>query len=386
MGLLIECPKCKTRTGLGKDKCKCGFNLKKAAGKTYWVEYYVEGNRKRERIGPSKSAAEQRLRDVLKARTEERYIDKDLSVRHTLGGLCKWYLELPEVKAKRSYRRDTEFVRHIQRILGSDIKIRDLTPGKVESYQQQRLAEPSPRHPGENTRPATVNKEITCLKTILNRAVRHGKLEINPIEKVRKLPENNVRMRILTGDEFDRLIDNCAPHIQPIVLIAYYTGMRRSEIVYLEWSEVDLKKGFIRLPAERTKTNVDRIIPLHPHIKKLFLSLPRGLHTDRVFLFKGAPLDEFKTAFRAACRRAEIENFTFHDLRHVALNNLRLAGNDYFRIMAVSGHKTMAVFKRYNLVTEEELSNIRWMDEGSDKGGMDTNMDTRQKKATSEST
>lgn len=59
------------------------------------------------------------------------------------------------------------------------------------------------------------------------------------------------------------------------------------------------------------------------------------------------------------------KNFTFHDLRHCALNNLRKAGNDFFKIMAMSGHKTISVFKRYNLVTEEELAGIKWPSQGN---------------------
>jgi integrase len=137
-------------------------------------------------------------------------------------------------------------------------------------------------------------------------------------------------------------------------------GMRRDEIVRLTWSEVDLRKGFIRLPAERTKTDNSRIIPLHPEVRATLERLPRGLHTDRVFLRFGQPFDEIKHSFQSACEKAKIENFTFHDLRHCALNNLRKAGNDFFQIMAMSGHKTISVFKRYNLVTEEELAQIKW--------------------------
>jgi integrase len=62
-----------------------------------------------------------------------------------------------------------------------------------------------------------------------------------------------------------------------------------------------------------------------------------------------------KRSFATACQRAGIEDFTFHDLRHTAINNWRLQGHDYFRIMAASGHKTMNVFKRYNTVDKEEL-------------------------------
>ena len=214
------------------------------------------------------------------------------------------------------------------------------------------------------------------MKTILNRAVRHGKLNVNPIERVKKIPENNIRMKTLSPDEFERLRIACPEHLEPVVLIAYYTGMRRSEIVYLTWDEVDLEKGFIRLDANRTKTNIGRSIPLHPRVKTMLASQPRGLHTNRVFLRFGKPFDEIKRSFGTACRKAGLEDFTFHDLRHCALNNLRLAGNDYFRIMAVSGHKTMSVFKRYNLVTEEELSQINWHDQAEIEKLLDTYIDT----------
>ncbi len=119
---------------------------------------------------------EQRLREALKARTEERYIKEDPAARLTLGELCKWYLDLPEVKVKDSYVRDKEFVGHFKRLLGQDLKLKDLTLGRVESYQTERLSEPFAASSRKNIRPASVNKEVSALKTILNRAVRHGKL------------------------------------------------------------------------------------------------------------------------------------------------------------------------------------------------------------------
>lgn len=371
MALLVECPKCRKRYSLRKNMCDCGFALKKASGKIYWIEYYFEGRRRRERIGPSKAAAEQRERDVLKARAEERYIDKDPAVRLSLFQVCDWYLALPEVKAKKSFGRDEEMIKHLKRLLGGETKIKDITAGKVESYQRQRLAELSPRRVNETVKPATINKEVTCLKTIFNRAVRHGKLDNNPISQIRKLAENNVRMRVLAHEEIESLIKACPYHLRPVVEMAYYTGMRRSEIVFLTWDEVDLDKGFIRLSASRTKTNAARNIPLHPRLKEILRQLPRGLRTNRVFLLKGKPFAEIKRSFNKACRDASLNNFTFHDLRHCALNNLRLAGNDYFRIMAISGHKTMSVFKRYNLVTEEELSQVTWLNDPAEKKDSD---------------
>jgi len=398
MALLVECPKCRKKLSLKyqvevkegeefkkilkvREDCpSCGCKLQKASGKAYWIEWYLNGRRKRERIGPNRGAAEQRLREVLKLRAEERYIHKDPAARLTLGEISKWYLNLPEVKAKDSYRRDIQFISHLLRLLGETTKVKDITAGKMESYQRIRLSEPSPRHIGENTRPATVNKEVTCLKTIFNRAVRHVKLQHNPIERVKGLAENNVRMRVLNQEEFDLLLSQSANHIRTILAMGYYMGLREAEITYLTWPEVDLKKDFIRLSAERTKTEIQRNIPIHPAVKAMLEGLPRGLHTDRVFLMDGKPFNEFRRSFKTACHRAGLKDFTFHDLRHCALNNLRKEGNDFFQIMALSGHKTMACFKRYNLVTDEELSQIKWPSQEKKARTVDTNMDTSNKK------
>lgn len=382
MALLIECPKCNKRHSLIKKVCSCGFKLAKASGRVYWIEYYLNGARKRERIGPNKKAAEQRLREALKLRTEERFIDKDPATKLSLGDLCKWYLDLPEVKAKDSYRRDKDLIGHLKRLLGEETRIKNITPGRIESYQQERLSEPSRCHPGESTRPATVNRDLSCLKTMFNRAVRHKLIDRNPISEVKKLAENNTRMRILTQDEFSRLLNACPLHLRPAVTIAYYMGLRLSEIIDLTWPEVDLKKGFIRLTASRTKTDSARSIPIHPEVKVMLETLPRGLHTDRVFLFDGKPFNEFKRSWKTALRNAGITGFVFHDLRHCALNNLRKAGNDFFQIMAISGHKTISVFKRYNLVTEEELAGIKWPSQERKVRLMDTLVDTNEKEAT----
>ncbi len=198
---------------------------------------------------------------------------------------------------------------------------------------------------------------------------------------MKRLSENNIRQRVLTLDEYKALLNACEPHLKPIIEMGYWMGMRKDEIVRLTWSEVDLKKGFIRLPAERTKTDSPRNIPIHPEVKTTLEKLPIGLHTDRVFLRHGQPFDEIKHSFQSACETAKIKDFTFHDLRHCALNNLRKVGNDFFQIMALSGHKTISVFKRYNLVTEEELAGIKWPERGGIAGTMDTNMDTKGKRA-----
>jgi integrase len=72
----------------------------------------------------------------------------------------------------------------------------------------------------------------------------------------------------------------------------------------------------------------------------------RGLPGVKVFIYDGKSVSSIKWSFATACRKAGIEEFTFHDLRHTAVNNWRLQGHDYFRIMKATGHKTLSVFRR----------------------------------------
>jgi integrase len=379
MGLLIECPQCKTKNSPKKGDCKCGVHLRKLGHKNYWIEYYNEsGRRKRERIGPSKAAAEQRLRDILKARTEGRYIKKEQGAKETLGGLIKWFLDLPEIKGKASYERYCFSFSNLMRILKDHTRIKDLTVGRLEAYQSQRLSEYSPTHPGSTIRPATVNREVACLKSMVNKAVKYGILEENPFAALRKLSENNARNSFINHDQFSKLLEACLPHLKPVVKMAYLTGMRKQEVLFLDWSEVDLKQGFIRLEAERTKTKMARSIPITKEIYDLLKSLPRGIKSRRVFLRNGEPFKDIKKSYKSACKRAGLENFTFHDLRHCAINNMRLEGVDHLTIMAISGHKDVAMFKRYNNVSEAELSSLSYLNQESDFGVLDTYMDTRK--------
>ena len=121
-------------------------------------------------------------------------------------------------------------------------------PGPGGGLPAKAFAEPSGRDPQHLTLPATVNREVTCLKTIFNKAVKNGKAESNPVQGVKLLKENNERDRILSPEEYTRLLVHCPEHLKSIVKLAYYTGMRQGEILNLTWDQVDLKRGLY--PAE----------------------------------------------------------------------------------------------------------------------------------------
>ena len=119
------------------------------------------------------------------------------------------------------------------------------------------------------------------------------------------------------------------------------TGMRRGEILNLTWDRIDLKAGLIRLKADDTKTDEARCIPLPSSLTAQLKDLYklRYLHEPHVFLVKGKSISSMKTAFNAACRRANIEGFRFHDFRHTGVTNMRRAGIDHLTICESRGIK-----------------------------------------------
>jgi integrase len=375
MGILVECPVCKIRSGLKRKICKCGNKVQKADSKNYWIEYYLDSKRIRERIGRSKQAAENRLREVQTAKAEGRHIKKNKNETVTIGALRDWYLDLSEVKQRRSFSSIKKCLRICVAGIG-DIPVSQLTLNRLEKFRKQRLTEISARK-GRPVKPSTINRDVANLRAMLNKALDHSKIESNLIGRMKQLEENNVRQRVLSSEEFESLYLHCPPSLKGIVLMGFYLPMRQAEILNLTWKEIDLKMGFISLGGERTKNKTGRVVPLHPRIIKFLRTCPRPIDGGYVF---GDSRRFNRKAYNKAVKAAGIVDFTNHDLRHCAINNMRLAGNDQFVIKQASGAKTDSVFQRYNFVSEEEMKGIKWLDEKSvNSGTMDTYMDTKAK-------
>ena len=371
MGILVECPACKIRSGLKRKLCKCGHNVQKTGSKNYWIDYYINGKRTRERIGRSKQAAENRLREVQTAKAEGRHINKNKNAFITLGQIRDWYLDLSETKQKRSYKDIRICLNNCVDRIG-DIQASQLNTLNVEKFRQGRLSEISIRK-GKPVLPSTINRDVANFRAMLNKAVDYSLIESNPIGRIKQLEENNIRERVLNPEEFELLLYNCPEHLKGPVLIGFYIPMRQGEIFQLTWDKVDIVRKYIRLGQE-TKNKTGRVIPLHPKILDYLNSLPRPIHGG--YIFEKRWYD--RHAFDKAVQNAGIVDFRFHDLRHCAINNLRLAGNDHFSIKKVSGHKTDIAFQRYNLVTEEEMLGMKWLDSKKDEQRtMDTYMDTK---------
>ena len=148
---------------------------------------------------------------------------------------------------------------------------------------------------------------------------------------------------------------HCNIHLQILT-----TLLLQLPLLILRWNRVDLKAGFIRLRAEDTKTGEGRAIPLNNVLTDILKHCIRHLHHDYVFTHNNEQVkySKLRYHFEKAVKKAGIEDFTIHDLRHTCITNWRRQGHDYFKIMKASGHRTMNVFKRYNTVDEEELKSL----------------------------
>tara|TARA_A100001011_G_C14299909_1_gene840271 strand:+ start:1812 stop:2960 length:1149 start_codon:yes stop_codon:yes gene_type:complete len=374
MALLIECPNCKNRNSLKKLICKCGKKIRKESNKCYWIEYYIDGQRKRERIGHSKLAAENRFREVQTAKVEGRYIKNVKGVKLTLNELRKWYLSLSEVRNLSTYNTLLSRVAHPVRLIGESKYASSLSLDDIEHYRLSRGKEESRWSKNNKVTAATINKEISAFKSMLNFAVKYGKIESNPIIKAAKLKDDNVRQRIISQNELENLLSFSPVHLKPILKMAYYEPMRKEEIIGLTWDEIDLQSNFIRLSANRTKGKKNgRSIPIHPLIKEMLYSLPRSITTNRVFLYldkqgRYRPFKGFSRSWNRVRKLAGLNDVVFHDFRHTAITNMRKAGNPPSVIMKASGHKTMSMFLRYNLVDDEDLRSMKWNDESIEMG------------------
>ena len=169
--------------------------------------------------------------------------------------------------------------------------------------------------------------------------------------------EHNERDVVLSPAELDRLLAVAPTWVQPIIIVAYDSGMRRGEIAQLRWSQIDLKANVMKLTSADTKTDEPCLVPLTDRLTQLLSATPRHL-SGYVFVTRnGKPYDPSKisTAFKKACARAHLANVVFHDLRHSFCTNMRRAGVDTLTTMAISGHKSIEVFMRYNTIAPQDL-------------------------------
>lgn len=269
------------------------------------------------------------------------------------GEWAQTYLDLEGVKQLRSYvGRSHSLKKHLVPFFGRKL-ITEIKPEDIENFRAQRK-----RVDGKPASIQTINHDHIALKHCLNVAIRRGLLVANPASRLPMPNPNNERDRVLSAEEWGRLYSAAKPHLRPVMLVAYQLGQRFGEITNLTWERVDLKRGFITLRAADTKTKSARQVPMTPDVRMLFQQLAkvRSLVSRHVFLYKGRPLKRVSRSFKTALKDAGVLDFRFHDLRHCASTNLRRSGVDTATAMKVVGHKSEKMWKRYNSIEDQDLT------------------------------
>src|SRR6185312_12424883 len=212
----------------------------------------------------------------------------------------------------------------------------------------------------QGRRPATVNRYLANLHMSYVLGKRHGLVIVMP-EFPWRSEMGNERQGFLTREKYEALRAELAPHAKLVLVIGYYLGLRRGEILGLKWDQVDMREKVIRLKALQTKNKSPRIAPIYGELYG-WLDMAR---TERDQKFPGCPwviqvrgkrIYSLRTAWLAALRRMNTtEDLLIHDLRRTALSNMEDAGIPRSVAMSISGHKTESAYKRYLIGNQKRV-------------------------------
>jgi len=204
---------------------------------------------------------------------------------------------------------------------------------------------------------ATINRELAALKKAFNLAARCTPPKVAQVPYIPMLKENNVRKGFIEYDDFAALHEALPTYLKPVVMFAYLTGWRKSEILRLTWNRVNLKDGIVRLEPGETKNKDGRTLYMETELLEMMQILYRSRSMSCLYVFhlKGEKISDFRGSWRAACKAIGWPGLLFHDLRRSGVRNMVRAGVPERVAMSISGHKTRSVFDRYNIVSQEDL-------------------------------
>lgn len=264
----------------------------------------------------------------------------------TFGELIQRYIRevLPQMKGfqEDSYRLTAITKRRI-----AGYALTNLSSEHIAQYRDQRLREVSP---------GTVVRELAYLSSIINHARKEWRFPIsNPVALVRKPSTGRGRDRVLSLDEQDRLLQALEPTgrknplMIPLVQLALETGMRRGELMVIQWRDVDLIGRTIVLHT--SKNGEGRVVPLSSKAVAVLENL--ASRSGAVF-----PISSYALAanFTRAVRQARLTNLRFHDLRHTAITRMSHKLPNVIELAAVSGHKSLKMLQRYYHPRAEDLA------------------------------
>lgn len=329
---------------------------------TYRVDVRLKGF-------PAQRATFARLTDAKRWATqteaairEGRHFKTTEAKSHTFSDMANRYIDNVLPTKPKQQAAQTQQLKWWMKQFG-DYLLADVTPALIAESRDKLRKEITPL--GTVKKPSTVIRYMAVLSHCFNVAINEWSwLEHNPMRKVTKPREPKGRVRFLSEDERTRLLEACkqsdSPYLYIVVVIALSTGMRKAEIMGMSWPDLDLIEGKVTL--YQTKNGEIRTAP----ITGLALTLLKEHSKVRLIgtnlLFPGkvnqlTPID-LRTPWETALKKAEIDDFKFHDLRHSAASYLAMNGATLAELAEILGHKTLQMVKRYAHFSEAHTAGV----------------------------
>lgn len=312
----------------------------------WWVSYYHRGKEYRENsTSENEWQALKFLKERVKALGRGQIRPREEKV--TFDAIAEDFIKDYEVNKKRSLRSAKLSKRHLTGFFGLDRAL-DITTDRARRYISKRQ--------GDKASNATINRELAALKRMFSLAVQAGIISSKP--HIPRLEENNARQGFLDHASFIKLHGQLVEYLKDPATFLYRSGWRVSEMRALEWRDVDLEGQIIRLRPELSKNKEARPLPLTGELLDVLVRAKCNRRLDCPFVFhrNGVAVGDFRKAWRNACKAAGLGKVRVHDLRRTSVRNLVRAGVPERVAMQLSGHKTRAVFDRYNIVSEADLA------------------------------
>ena len=278
---------------------------------------------------------------ILWARQIEHEIDQGNRVdfkraeQVTIRDIVNHYLTQESTRINRSYKREKSRLMLLLKHFG-DHSVAQITPSRIALFRDIRLS--------QGLSSATVVKDINSLSKVLKMAQMGWGIYLanNPMLSVNKPKVVGHRVRRLSSQEENILIQKTTFNMQAVIIFAIETGMRLGEILSLEWTQIQNDMAVLN----QTKNNEIRYVPISKNVKELLTKIKKNKDDLRVFYFWKS-VSGFESSWQKFKRKEGLVDLRFHDLRHEAISRMFEKGMNHMEVSSISGHKSLHVLRKY---------------------------------------
>jgi len=329
-------------------------------GKIYWFHFIFEGEHIQKSTHQTNARVARQIESAERTRLAKREVGIEEPKRAPLfAKAMKDFLVWSEQEHKTHPRTHQRYQTSSKALLFhfKDKKIDKITPEDVERFKSLRAIEKNKRT-GKALRPATINRELACLKALFNFAIKGDLVLKNPVSRIKFYDEDNEQMRTLNYEEERLYLSTASQPLKDVATLMLETGMRPEEVYRIKAENINLDSSYLFNPYGKTKA-AKRKVPLnktaHEVIKK------RLDNAKGSYLFP-SPDDPEKSVLKlnnahyGALKRSGIKKFRLYDLRHTWATRAAMSGIDLVTLATMLGHSRIQMVLRYAHPTEQHQS------------------------------